>query len=114
MTSRRAERVGGLLREEISSILRNEIKDPRIGFITITRVVVTNDLSLARVFFSIIGTKEDRDRSIEGLNSASSYIRRALGKRLNLKHIPDINFRFDESLEYSSRIEELIKEIRGG
>lgn len=114
MTYKRTDRVGGLFRKEISSILREEIKDPRIGLVTITRVVVTDDLSLARVFFSTINTGEERQRSIQGLTSASGYIKRLLGKRLRLKRIPDIVFKFDDTLEYSSHIEEVLRGIKDG
>ncbi len=115
MSSRRSERVGDLIKEEIASmILHGEIKDPRIGFVTITRVDLTPDLKEARVYFSQLGKKEEKDKSRNGLNNASGYIRRYLARRLDLRHIPTVSFFFDESLEYSERIEKVIKEMKEG
>ena len=115
MAYKRSDRVGDLIREEISTMLvMEEIKDPRIGFVTITRVAVSDDLRSAKVFFSIIGTEKERDGSLEGLQNASGYIRRALAGRLSLKHIPEITFRYDDSLEYSSHINEILKGLKTG
>lgn len=113
MVYKRSERVGDVIREEIASmILRGEIKDPRIGFVTITKVVLGSDMKAARVFFSTIGNAEDVEKTRAGLESASGYIRRILAKRLKLRHIPSVGFVFDHSLEYSDRIERVIKEIK--
>lgn len=112
---KRSERVGDLLKEEIASmVLHGEIKDPRIGFITITRVELTPDIKEAKVYFSQIGSEAEKEKSRKGLNNASGYIRRALSKRLDLRHIPAINFVFDESLEYSEHIEKVIKDLKEG
>jgi len=98
--------VADLIKEEIASlILHGEIKDPRIGFVTITRVDLTPDLKEARVYFSQIGSDKDKDKSRDGLNNASGFVRRYLAKRLDLRHIPKVIFFFDETLEYSERIE---------
>jgi ribosome-binding factor A len=114
MDYKRSTRVGDLLKEEIASMIqRGEIKDPRIGFVTITGVSMARDLRQARVFFSMMGTPEDKQRNREGLNSASGYIRRNLAKRLKLKHIPTVVFEFDDSLEYSSHIDKVIKDLKG-
>ncbi|MBI5559740.1 MAG: 30S ribosome-binding factor RbfA [Deltaproteobacteria bacterium] len=113
MAYKRSDRVGDLIREEIASmILHGDIKDPRIGFITITKVRMTGDLKEARVFFSLIGTKEEVEKTREGLQSASGYIRRTLAKRVSLRFIPSVTFTFDDSLEYSEHIERVIKEIK--
>jgi ribosome-binding factor A len=113
MDYKRSDRVGDLVKEEIASMIqRGEIKDPRIGFVTITKVGMSRDLKHARVFFSMMGTEEEREKSGTGLNSASGFIRRALAKRLKLKHIPTIVFEFDESIEYSSHIEKVIKDLK--
>lgn len=115
MSYRRSERVGDLIKEEVASmILHGGIKDPRIGFVTITRVDLTPDLKEARVYFSQIGSEKDRARSADGLNSASGYIRRHLAKSLDLRHIPKVTFFFDESLEYAERIERVIKDMKEG
>jgi ribosome-binding factor A len=117
MTSRRSDRVADLIKEEIASmLLRGEIKDPRVGFVTITGVKLTEDLKSAKVFFSSI--ESSGEGSVEnikrGLMSAVPYIRRALAKRLRLRHIPEVSFEFDRSLEYAARIEEVLKKIKEG
>ncbi len=115
MGYKRADRVGDLIREEIAGmLLRGDIKDPRLGFVTITHVKMTPDLKEARAYFSQLGTEKDVSSSLEGLNSASGYIRRALAKKLSLKYIPHITFFFDETLEYSDHIEKVLRDIKGG
>jgi len=101
-------------------MLLKSIKDPRIGFVTITRVTVTEDCRMARVYYSIVGSPEEREQSLHGLNSAKGYIRRELGHRMKLKYTPELLFQFDPSVEYSIHMEELIhhlheeRERRGG
>ncbi|MEK7802909.1 MAG: 30S ribosome-binding factor RbfA [Deltaproteobacteria bacterium] len=114
MTYNRSERVGEEIRKEIAMMLFGEIHDPRIGFVTITKVSVTKDLRHAKVFFTMRGSEEEREKTSEGLQSASGYIKRELGNRLKLRHIPELIFKFDDSLEYASRIEEIIKDIHKG
>jgi ribosome-binding factor A len=97
---------------EISEILFREIKDPRIGMVTITRVEVSEDLSLAKIYYSVIGSEKELNDSAKGLSHASHFIQRVLGKRLALKHIPQLNFIMDHSLDYSFEIEGLLKKIR--
>ncbi len=110
---KRSDRVGDLIREEVASmILHGEIKDHRVGFVTITHVDMSADLKNAKVYFSQIGRREDKTKSREGLNHASGYVRRALAKRLSLKHIPTVSFFFDDSLEYSEHIEKVIRDIK--
>jgi ribosome-binding factor A len=112
---KRSDRVGDLIREEVASmILHGEIKDHRVGFVTITHVKMSADLKDAKVYFSQIGRREEKTRSREGLNHASGYVRRALAKRLSLKHIPTVSFFFDDSLEYAEHIEKVIKDIKKG
>ncbi len=110
---KRADRVGdSILREIASMLLHGEIKDPRIGFITITHVKLSADLKDAKVYFSQMGTKEEIENSLEGLGSAVGYIRRTLGRRLNLKSAPAVRFFFDDTLEYAEHIDELLHEIK--
>jgi len=112
---KRADRVGDSILREIASMLqRGEIKDPRIGFVTITHVKLSDDLKEAKVYFTQLGTKEEINNSIEGLQSAVGYIRRTLGHRLNLKAIPRLTFFFDETLEYAEHIDELLLNIKKG
>ncbi|MBI5048270.1 MAG: 30S ribosome-binding factor RbfA [Deltaproteobacteria bacterium] len=111
MTYNRSERVGEEIRKEIATMLFGEIHDPRIGFVTITKVMLSKDLRQAKVYFSMIGSGEEKEKTMEGLKSASGYIKRELGKRLKLRCMPELTFKFDDSLEYASRIEGIIKEI---
>ena len=110
--SQRAQRVGELIHKEISALLIKGLKDPRVGFITITGVEVTPDLHLARVYYSVIGDDEARRRTAAGLKSSQSFIRHQLGSRLQMKYSPDLLFQDDESVEYGNRIESLLKEIK--
>jgi ribosome-binding factor A len=111
MDYRRPIKVGGVIKEEISRMLLREIKDPRIGFVTITKVKVSKDLRFVKVYFSVLGDQSAREDSLRGLNSATGFMRRELGRRLRLRHVPDIIFSFDPSLEYMSRLSELIHQI---
>ena len=95
----------------VSELLVKGLKDPRIGFVTITGVKLTDDLHLATIFFTVIGSDAERKDTEQGLNSARGYIRKELGKNLRMRYIPDIVFRYDVSVEYGSRIESLLKEI---
>jgi ribosome-binding factor A len=113
MHFKRAERVGDLIRREISEMLIREIEDPRVGRGTITRVSISDDLKVAKVYFSVMGGEEDRKRSLEGLNSARGFIKREMGKRIHLRYVPDIMFKFDSSLEYADHINRLIRELGG-
>ena len=110
--SKRTERVGELLLKEISQILLREIKDPRIGLITLTGVDVSKDLRYAKVFVSSLGEKEDKAKNLEGLVSAAGFIRGELGKRLRLKYIPELTFKLDESIEYGIHISKVLEEIK--
>lgn len=109
---RRSMRVGDLLKQEVSDIIRNEMKDPRIGFVTVTAVDVTDDLRYARVFVSILGDEETRTRSLQGLDSATGFVRSQIGRRVRLRHIPEFSFRFDHSCLYAARIAEVMKTIQ--
>ena len=112
MTSYRADQVGEQVREEIMSIIRRELKDPRIGFVSITSVRMSPDLRQARVRVSVLGNPEEQKASIAGLNSAKGLIRHELGRRLqNLKFSPELRFELDPSIEYSVHISELLKEV---
>ena len=111
MDNRRQNRVGEAIKEELSRLLLREIKDPRIGFVTITRVKVSKDLRFVKVYFSVLGDKSVRADSLTGLNSARGFMRRELGRRLRLRYVPDIVFSFDSSLEHMSRLAELIHQI---
>ncbi len=112
MTSYRADQVGEQVREEIMSIIRRDLKDPRIGFVSITAVRMSPDLRQARVRVSVLGNPEEKEASMAGLISARGLIRHELGRRLqNLKFSPDLRFELDPSIEYSVHIAELLKAV---
>lgn len=108
---KRSQRVGDLLRQEISDIIMRRMKDPRIGFITVTGVNVSDDLKNARVYISVL-KEEERDITLTVLNAAKKLVRSELAKRVRLRSIPSLEFRIDEAIEYGSRIEKLLKEIK--
>jgi ribosome-binding factor A len=112
MEGKRSEKVADLIQKEISEMLLKTLKDPRIGFVTITRVAVSEDCRLAKVYFSVTGTLTERKRSTEGLNSAKGYVRKELGRRMRLKYTPDIMFQFDPSIEYAIHIGEVIHQLK--
>jgi ribosome-binding factor A len=114
MNPKRLKRVGDLIREEIADLLLRKIKDPRIGLVSITEVEVSSNLRRAKVYYSVIGSEEDKIRAAQGLGSALGYIKRELGFRLQLKFMPDIVFEYDPTLEYGSRIEQILQGLKEG
>lgn len=112
MTGGRAARIRKQILEETSLIIHDKLKDPRVGFVTVTDVEVSRDLRHATIFLSTIKGGKSRDRSLRALQSARGYIRSELGKRLRMKYLPEIAVAFDASVEESDRIERLIREVR--
>jgi ribosome-binding factor A len=108
----RADKVSEAIRQEASLIVHDKLKDPRLGFVTITRVEMTDDLRYAKIFFSVLGKDEDYKKTQDALDSAKGFIRRLISERINLKFAPDIAFYEDHSSEYSVRIEEVLNEIK--
>ncbi|USG67973.1 30S ribosome-binding factor RbfA [Brevibacillus ruminantium] len=111
MNKTRMSRVGEEIKKELSMLLQRGLKDPRIGFVTVTDVEVTSDLQLAKVYVSIFGSDEQRKDSLAGLQKAKGYLRTEIGKRVKLRHIPDFVFKLDESIDYGSKIETILREI---
>jgi ribosome-binding factor A len=111
MQYKRAERVGDLIKEEISRIIQHELKDPGIGFVTITGVELSDDLKHAKIFYSVLGDEEAKKESSSALKRACGFIQREMGRKLRLKYTPEIYFLFDSSVEYGARIEMLIEKI---
>jgi ribosome-binding factor A len=108
----RPDRVGQQIREELSEILsRGEVHDPGIGFITLTRVQVTPDLQLARVYYTSLGDPKARKDTARALDRATGFFRRQIGSRLQLRRVPELEFRFDESIANQDRIERILHEI---
>ncbi|MFH0790516.1 MAG: 30S ribosome-binding factor RbfA [Candidatus Omnitrophota bacterium] len=107
----RHEKVAAALKKEISSIIHDELKDPRLGFITITRVELTPDLRSAKIFFSVFGKEQDHIKTKKALESAGGFIRKLVAQRIQLRFAPEIIFKEDKSTEYSVRIQEVLDEI---
>jgi ribosome-binding factor A len=109
--SLRATRVGEQMKKELSEILGRKIKDPRVGFVTVTDVEVSGDLQQAKVYISVLGDAEKREDTLKGLAKATGFIRSELGQRIRLRKTPEIIFEFDESIDYGNRIENLLHQI---
>ncbi|MCM8813600.1 MAG: 30S ribosome-binding factor RbfA [Candidatus Omnitrophica bacterium] len=109
--SLRAEKVAQFIKETVSEILHDRIKDPRIGFLTITRVELTDDLRFARIFYSVLGSEEQKAQARQGLNSSLKFVKKLLGECLKIRYTPDIAFKFDDGAEQALRMEELFTRI---
>ncbi|MBI2919266.1 MAG: 30S ribosome-binding factor RbfA [Chloroflexi bacterium] len=110
--SRRRLRINHLLREELSELIRRQVKDPRLEhMVTITEVTVSADLRQARVFVSVLGTEEEKKAVLQGLESALGFLRHELASRLDLRYVPVLVFEADDSLERGDRLVRLMKEV---
>ena len=108
----RIERVNNLIRREISELLRCQVKDPRLGtFISVTEVSTSPDLKYAKVFISFIGSKEEKEKTLSVLTGASGFFRKELANNLRLRHIPELSFHWDDSIERGDHILRLIDQI---
>jgi ribosome-binding factor A len=107
----RTERIAEQLREEVSQILATEVSDPGVGLVTVSRVKVTPDLSLARVYWTILGNDEDRKKTTKALQRAASFVRRVLAGRVTLRRVPEVVFQYDEGLAAHQRVEEILHEL---
>lgn len=109
---KRSEKVGEAIHKIVTGLLVKGLKDPRIGFITVTGVKVTDDMNYATIYFTVIGDEAARKESAAGLNSARGFIRREMSKQLQMRHVPEIIFKYDTSLDKGNRIDELLREIK--
>jgi len=110
--TRRLERLNGLFRQELSDLLLRQLKDPRLAqFVSITRVIISPDLSHARVFVSVMGSEEEKASTLEGLTAAANYLRRELNNRISLRRMPELSFRRDDSLEEGAHVLDLLNQI---
>lgn len=109
----RANRLAEVLKKELSDLFRKEVKDPRINFLTITDVEVSGDLSVAKIYVSTLQEKNDPALMMEGLEKAVGYLRKELGQRIEIRHIPELRFIYDQSIERGQRIHNLLNEIKG-
>ena len=108
----RTDKVSEAIRQEVSNIIHDELRDPRLGFITVMRVEVTKDLQIAKVFYSVMGSPEQKFKAGEALESAAGYIRRLIGDRLRLRFTPEVIFKLDKSVDYSIEIAEKIERVK--
>jgi ribosome-binding factor A len=108
---RRSDRLGQQIGREVSLLLQNGVKDVRIGFVTVSRVDLTDDLSLARIRVSIMGTDAERKSTLIALERVQGFVRTALGRRLKVRHTPKIEFIFDRNLDHSFKMQEILSKI---
>jgi ribosome-binding factor A len=109
--SQRTDRLDSQIRQELMELLQREMKDPRVGFATITRVETARDLGSARVWVSVLGTAEERQETIKALTDAAPWLRRQLGARLTVRHVPQLMIRHDDSIESGDRVLRLLREL---
>ncbi len=107
----RVERIAQQVREEVSQMLATEVRDPGVGLVTVTRAKVTADLSLARIYWTILGDAAERKKTAKALERATPFIRHLLAERLSLRRAPEVKFQFDESVAAQDRIEQIIQEL---
>ena len=110
--SRRTDRLGELFREEISKLLQKGLKDPRVGFATINRVDITEELSYAKVLVSVMGTDKEKTSTIIGLRNSSGFIRQFLGKGIKIRKIPELQFVLDENLDHAMHIQDILSDLK--
>jgi ribosome-binding factor A len=110
--SRRPEQVAGTIRQVITDALTREVRDPRVGFVTVTNVLVTNDLSHARVLVSVPGDEGEKTLALQGLQSAAGFLRSRAARALTTRTVPELHFELDKGVEHAARIEELLESIR--
>lgn len=112
MAKVRVQKLQEFIKQEVGQMLLRDLKDPRLGFVTVTDVAVTGDLQQATIYVSLFGKEEEKAASWEALRRAKGFIRRELGSRLQLRLTPDIEFALDTSIDYGNRIEAVLKQIR--
>jgi len=111
MSKIRTNRVGEQIKKELTDIIATEVKDPRVGFVTITAVEASGDLQHVKVFVSIMGKTEEREATMAALDRATGFIRSEVAKRIRLRHVPTLLFRLDTSIDYSDRINSVLRDI---
>lgn len=108
---RREDQLSGAITRELSDLIRTRMKDPRIGFASITGVELSHDLRYAKVYVSVMGSPEEQRETMRGLDSANGFLRRELAQRLTIRHVPEISFRLDESIARGARVLDLLKQV---
>jgi len=111
MQGSRPDRVADQIRTEVAGLITRELQDPGLGFVTVTRVRVTPDLQIARIYYTTLGDAKARARTGQALERARTFVRRRVGSRLGLRRVPEIQFLYDESIGHQERVEQLLEEI---
>jgi ribosome-binding factor A len=111
-TSKRPERVGEAIRDELATLLARDVHDPGVGFITLTTVKVSPDLQLARVYYTSMGDEKSRRETAKALQRAMPFLRRQIAQRLRLRRAPELQFFYDESIAHQDRIEQILQELK--
>jgi ribosome-binding factor A len=109
---RRAERLAEEIREQVARMIASDLKDPRLGFVTVTRVELAHDLGHARIHVGVLGSEAEREKSLAALRQASGFVRRQLGRRLRIRHTPEVDFRYDKGLDATDRVASLLEAER--
>jgi ribosome-binding factor A len=112
MSGRRSERLAEEIREAVARIIALGLNDPRIGFVTVTRASLTADLRTARVYVGVLGNDEQRTKTLAGLAQAAGFIRREVGRRVRMRHTPELSFHYDSGLDATDRVAQLLQENR--
>jgi ribosome-binding factor A len=111
VSGRRTDRLGEEIREEVAKIIGRDLKDPRIGFVTVTRVDLTHDLRNARIFVGVLGDPAEREKTLVGLRKAAGFVRREIGRRIRMRVTPEIAFELDTGLDATDRVAQLLQEV---
>jgi ribosome-binding factor A len=109
--TRRSERVGELIKAEVSALIQHDLRDPRLGLVSITRVEASPDMRTAKIFFSVLGDEEKKKDTIKVLRGAAGYLRREIAPRLQLRHVPQLFFQFDEAMEHGDKIQRMLLQL---
>jgi ribosome-binding factor A len=112
VASTRPDRIGDQIRSELALLIAREVHDPGVGFLTLTRVKVTPDLQLARVFYTSLGDEKAQRETARALRRAAPFLRRQLGQRIRLRRVPELEFFYDESIAQNDRIEQILQELK--
>ena len=114
MVGKRSKKVAGLIKIEISRIIQTRLKDPLVGFVTITDVVLSDDLKIAKIYFSVLGDEVQKANSLKGLQRARSFMQNELGSRVRLRYLPELRFFIDESWNYGANIDRILENLKLG
>ncbi|HLO02962.1 MAG TPA: 30S ribosome-binding factor RbfA [Symbiobacteriaceae bacterium] len=113
MAGNRAARIADVIQQELAGLIRNELKDPRVGFVSIVKTEVSGDIRHAKVYVSVLGDEKQQKESLKALHSAAGFLRNEVGKALQIRYTPELHFALDDSIAHGSRIAQLLVQIQG-